>query len=237
MRTRPYCRLWVAARAYGCGAVTETREGHSVGVVAARIGLVVGGSVCLAVTPQFSLAYHSAYGFREGETANAWIKQVEWPTWVSGLDAISTYKRYGVIFGFALAVVVISLAVVVRSRKGKGKWERRGWRVAVGGVGAVAIGSLSEYGISEDLFDASNGFGLELLGFLLIMIGTPILGSALRREAGVGRIKSVGVALIGPIGVIGGLVINGHLPSGPAMPIIVAVMVVGITGLPDTDHA
>jgi hypothetical protein len=41
--------------------------------------------------------------------------------------------------------------VVVRSRKGKGKWERRGWWIAVGGLGAVAIGSLSEYGISEDL--------------------------------------------------------------------------------------
>lgn len=204
--------------------------------MAARIGLVVGGSVCLAVTPQFALAYHRAYGFWEGETPNAWIKQVEWPTWVSGLDAISTYKRYGVIFGFALAVVVICLGVVVRSRKGKGKWEQRGWRVTVGGLGAIAIGSLSEYGIPEDLFDAGNGFGLELLGFLLVMIGTPILGWAVRREAGVGLIKAIGIALIGPVGVIGGAAINGHLPGGPAMPIIVTAMIIGITGLPDTDR-
>jgi hypothetical protein len=216
--------------------MTQSSENPAARVVTARVGVVVGGLVCVTVTPQFALAYFRSYGFREGEIANAWIRQVDWPTWVSGLDAIATYKRYGVIFGFALAVVVFSLAVVVHSRKGKGKWERRGWRVAVGGLGAVAIGSLSEYGISEDLFDAGNGFGLELLGFLLIMIGTPILGLALSREAGVGRIKAVGIALIGPIGVIGGLVINGHLPSGPAMPIIVAAMVVGITGLPDTDR-
>ncbi len=101
----------------------------------------------------------------------------------------------------------------------------------------MAIGSLSEYGISEDLFDPSNGFGLELLGFLLIMIGTPILGRALHKEAGLGRIKAIGIALIGPIGVVAGLAINGHLPSGPAMPIIVTAMIIGITGLPDTDHA
>jgi hypothetical protein len=200
----------------------------------ARIGLVVAGLVCLAVTPQFALAFQRAYGAREGETVNGWIKQVDWPTWVSGLDAISTYKRYGVIFGFALAVVVISLAVVVRSRTGKGKWERRGWWVTVGGLGAVAVGSLSEYGIPEDLFDSSNGFGLELLGFLLIMIGTPILGWAVRREAGVGLIKAIGIALIGPVGVVAGLAINGHLPGGPAMPLIVTAMIIGLTGLPDT---
>jgi hypothetical protein len=126
---------------------------------------------------------------------------------------------------------------VVRSRKGKGKWERRGWRVSVGGLGAVAIGSLSEYGIPKDLFDPGNGFGLELLGFLFIMIGNPILGWAVRREAGVGLTKAIGIALIGPVGVIGGAAINGHLPGGPAMPIIVTAMIIGITGLPDTDHA
>lgn len=215
----------------------QTSEKQAAGVLAARVGLVVGGLVCLAVTPQFALAYQRAYGTREGEAVNYWIKQVEWPTWVSGLDAIATYKRYGIIFGFALAVVVFCLAVVVRSRTGKGKWERRGWRVAVGGLGAVAIGSLSEYGISEDLFDPSNGFGLELLGFLLIMIGTPILGRALHNEAGLGRIKAIGIALIGPIGVVAGLAINGHLPGGPAMPIIVTAMIIGITGLPNTTHA
>jgi uncharacterized membrane protein len=216
--------------------MTQTRETQAAGVLAARIGLVVGGLVCLAVTPQFALAYFRAYGAAEGEIANGWIEQVDWPTWVSGLNAISTYKRYGVIFGFALAVVVISLGVVVRSRKGKGNWERRGWRVAVGGLGTVATGSLVEYGISEDVFfDSTNGFALELIGFLLIMIGTPILGWALRREAGVGRMKAIGVALIGPVGVVAGVAINGHLPGGPAMPIIVTAMIVGITGLPDAD--
>ena len=216
--------------------MSRTRDKQAAGVLVARIGLVAGGLVCLAVTPQFALAYFRAYGAREGETPNDWITQVEWPAWVSGLDAIATYKRYGIIFGFALAVVVFCLAVVVRSRKGKGKWERRGWWVSIGGLGAVAIGSLSEYGISEDLFDPSNGFGLELLGFLLIMIGTPMLGRALGKEAGVGSIKSIGIALIGPIGVIGGAAINGHIPGGPAMPIIITAMIIGITGLPDTNR-
>jgi hypothetical protein len=177
-----------------------------------------------------------AYGAREGETVNGWLTQVQWPSWVSGLDAVSTYNRYGVIFGLALSVVVFCLAVVVRSRRGKGKRERRGWWMTVGGLGAVAVGSLSEYGIPEAMFDPSNGFGLELLGFLFVMIGTPVLGWAVRSEAGVGRLQAIGIAIIGPVGVLVGLAVNGHLPSGPAMPLIVAAMVVGITGLPDTDR-
>jgi hypothetical protein len=187
--------------------------------VAARIGLVVGGSVCLSLTLPWALAYQRAYGAGQGESINAWIEQFEWLSWISGLDAISTYERYGAMFGFALAVVAFSLAVVVRSRKGKGKgrWERRGWLVIIGGLGVEAVGSMSDE------------FGLQLVGLLLIMIGTPILGWAVRREAGVGLIQAIGIALIGPLGVIVGTVINGHIPGDPATPFIIAAMIIGIT--------
>jgi uncharacterized membrane protein len=215
-------------------AVTQIRQDRAFGVVAARIGLVVSGLVCLVLTPPLALAYQRAYGAGQGETVDGWIKQVEWPTWVAGLDAVSTYNRYGVMFGIALAVVVVCLAVVVRSRTGKGKWERRGWWLTVGGLGAVAAGSLSEYGIPEDLFDSSSGFALSMLGFLLIMIGTPVLAWAVRREVGVRLFKAIGIALIGPLGVIFGTAVNGHLPGGPATPLIITAMIIGITGLPDT---
>ena len=53
--------------------MTQTREKQAAGVLAARFGMVVGGIVCLAVTPQFALAYFRAYGAAEGEIANGWI--------------------------------------------------------------------------------------------------------------------------------------------------------------------
>jgi hypothetical protein len=174
------------------------------------------------LTLPWALAYQKAYGAGQGESINAWIKQFEWLSWVSGLDAISTYERYGAMFGLALGVVAFCLAVVVRSRKGKGRWERRGWLVTISGLAAEAVGSMSDE------------FGLQLLGLLLIMIGTPILGWAVRREAGVGLIQAIGIALIGPLGIIVGTVVNGHIPGGPATPIIIAGMIIGITGLPDT---
>jgi uncharacterized membrane protein len=94
--------------------------------------------------------------------------------------------------------------------------------VTIGGLGVEAVGSMSDE------------WGFELLGLLLIVIGTPILGWALRREAGVGLVQAIGIALIGPLGVVVGTAINGHIPGGPATPIIIAAMIIGITGLPDT---
>jgi len=215
--------------------VADLRERRSLGVVAARIGLIVGGLTCLVVTPSFASAYYLAYGRGEGESPPPdWLAGIGWPSWFGGADAVSTYNSYGVVFGFALMIVVISLGVVVSARKGKGPWESRAWRLIVGGLGAVAVGSLMEYGIPEDLFDPGYGFGLELAGFLIIAVGTVVLGWAVHREAGVGTIPSTGIALVGPVGIFAGTAIVGHLPSGPASLVILAAIIIGVVGLPDT---
>ncbi len=74
------------------------------------------------------------------------------------------------------------------------------------------------------------GFALAVVA----MIGTPILASAVRRDAGVGSIQAIGVALIGPHGIVVGTVVNVHIPGSPATPIIIAATIFGITGLPET---
>ena len=173
----------------------SAQESHR-GLVVARFGLVVGGLVCLLVTPQFANAYYFAYGRGGGETPPpSWISGIDWPSWFSGSDNVSAYNGYGVVFGFGLLVVAVSFGVVVRGRKGKGPWERRAWWMVVGGLGAVAVGSLIEYGIPEDVFfDSSNGFALELIGFLVVALGTVLLGWAVHRERGVSGVAATGGA-------------------------------------------
>ena len=211
------------------------RERRSVEVVAARIGLVVGGLTSLVVTPSFASAYYSAYGRGGGESQPPdWLAGIGWPSWFAGADAVSTYNSYGVVFGFALMTVVISLGVVVTAREGKGRWESRGWWLIIGGLSAVAVGSLMEYGIPEDVFDPGYGFLLELAGFVIIAIGTVVLGLAVHREAGVATIPSIGIALVGPVGIVAGTAIVGHLPSGPASLLMFAAIIIGAIGLPDT---
>ncbi len=86
------------------------------------------------------------------------------------------------------------------------------------------------------MFDAGYGFGLELLGFLSIGIGTIVLGLAIRRESAAGRVESTAVALVGPVGIVAGTAITGHLPSGPALLLIATAIVIGVTGIPQASR-
>lgn len=212
----------------------EIERGARVGV--ARLALVVAGTTCLAVTPSFALAYFAAYGLSIGESPPPWLSGSDWLTWSLGSDPVSSYNRHGVLFGMALFVVVAALTRLVSARKNKGPRELRGCWLTVGGLGAVATGSLLEYGVPESVFDAGYGFGLELLGFLSIGIGTIVLGLAIRRESAAGRVESTAVALVGPVGVVAGTAITGHLPSGPALLLIATAIVIGVTGIPQASR-
>jgi hypothetical protein len=218
------------------GVVGNSGEYRPAVNMAARVGVVLGGMVCLAITPAFASAYYVAYGRSEGESAP--------PDWLSSLDSpwfsagpIATYKRHGIVFGLALLVVVVSLALVVRPRHGKGRLEQRAWLMIIAGLGAVALGSLSEYGIPEDVVDPSNGFGLELLGFLVVAAGSVTLGWADHREHNSGAIRSVGVALFGLVAIVAGTALIEHLPSGPASILIVASVVIAATGYRATSRS
>lgn len=196
-----------------------------------RIGLVGGGLVCLLATPWFALAYSSAYGVSAGEAPPPWADWFDWPTLITADTSVSVYNLYGIIFGVALAVVVVSLAVAVRREVAAGTATRRAWRVITAGLGAVAVGSILEYGFG-DYLDPTWGFLLENLGFLTVIIGTVLLAVPLKRENRVGLAAGIVVAVSGLVGMAVGLVLIGHLPSGPALIPILVCVVIGFTGIP-----
>jgi hypothetical protein len=189
-----------------------------------RVGLVVGGVICLVVTPFLALAYYPAFG-SYGETPPPWADWISWPTPITG-DAVSVYNGYGTIYGLALVVVVVSLAVLVRNSTALGTETRGSLIVLVGGLGAVAVGSVLEYGL-----EFLPGFGLEILGFLVLIGGMVLLGMTLRREFRLAQWKSVVVSLSGFVAVLVGTGLVGHLPSGPALLFVVACVAVGFMGL------
>ena len=78
-----------------------------------------------------------------------------------------------------------------------------------------------------------DAYVVTLTGFLIVGIATPTLGWALHREVGLSRLKSLGIADLGPASVIIGSGFVGHIPSGTASILLIAAIVFGITGLPD----
>jgi hypothetical protein len=190
-----------------------------------RTGLVVGGAACLLVTPFLALAYYPAFG-SAGEAPPPWADWVAWPELVGG-DAVAAYNAYGTVFGVALLVVTVSLASLIRASTTPGSSVRSSWNIVAGGLGAVAIGSILEYG-----FEILPGFLLELTGFLVLIAGATTLGSSLRKEAGAGRRESLLVGASGFAAVAVGAGLVGHLPSGPALVPVGICAVIGLTGLP-----
>jgi hypothetical protein len=202
----------------------------------ARGGLIVGGLLALLVTPPFALAYLPAYGTQNGEAASPWLNPLREPLQEVGLfggDPVATYTRYGKAFGAALLLVTVSLAIVVRSRHRKGPQQTRAWVVLMTGLGVLTLGTCGDYALEQGSFWAGNGFGLELVGLLILAVATPLLGWALRLETGLSRPRSLAVALIGPASLILGSMLTAHIPSGPASLFLVAAVFVGFGGLPD----
>ncbi len=109
----------------------------------------------------------------------------------------------------------------------EGSSFRRTWSVAVGGLAAVAVGAILEYG-----FEVLPRFVLELVGFPILIVGMFMLGVSLRSEGGAGLGKVALMGLSGLVAVIIGGASVGHLPSVPALIPVAACVVIGFTGLP-----
>ncbi len=179
--------------------------------------------------------FYPAYGSEFGEPLPPWSEFVDWPVLFPGSDPVDTYNRHGIVFASALLVVVLSLAVLLRTIHPERVQTRRSGWVIVGGLGAVAVGSFLEYGF-EKYLDASFGFLLELLGFLAVIIGMIRLGMSLRREAGLGIPAATAIGASGFVGIIIGIGLVGHLPSGPALIPMLTAVVIGFSGLPAAAH-
>ena len=187
------------------------------------------------VTPWFALAYFPAYGTSVGESPPPWADWFDWPTLIAADTSVDAYNRYGIVFGVALAVVAVSLAVAVSRQVDAGTGARNAWKVITAGLGAVAVGSILEYGFDAFL-DPTWGFFLENLGFLTMIVGTVMLGVSLKREHGIGVAAASVVAASGVVAVVLGLLLAGHLPSGPALIPILACIVIGWTRIPFSER-
>jgi hypothetical protein len=203
-------------------------------VTIARAALVVGGLVGLVLTPTFASAYFAAYGINEGESPPGWLDDLAWASWEPSPGAVSDYERLGVAFGLSVLATAVALYMIVGGGCRTGRRERAAWALVYGGLGVVAVGSLGEYGIGGDSFAVAVGFVMEGLGFLVVVVGAARLGWALRTNGAAGLNASIAIGVGVPLGMVAGLFLVGHAPSGPAALLFVGAVAIGLAGLPAT---
>ncbi len=137
-------------------------------LVPARLGVVVGALVGLALTLPFALAFQEAYG--SGGAAGLVPGGVSPWLFEHGLlggDAKAVYDRYGVAYLVALGLVTASLLALARPIRGAR-------RVVLVGLVVLCLGIFGDYAVPNDVI-GGVGFFLEGVGFLVVVVGVGLV--------------------------------------------------------------
>jgi len=198
-----------------------------------RIGIAAGALVCILLTPGFVLSHFEAYRNAEGAEAPPWLVSLNWPEVFSGSDAFATDDAYGVAWGLTLAAIVAMLVLLFRKVPPQTTRVRRGWTILIAGFGAVAVGALIDYGISDDTHSGGVGFVLELAGFATIAVAAVVLVGAARREASLDMRTTGALGLLGIGSVAVAALAFVQIPSGLAFVPLIALAVSVLRGHPN----
>ena len=182
------------------------------GLALARLGVVFGALVGLALTLPFALAFQEAYG--SGGAAGLVPGGVSPWLFEHGLlggDSKAAYDRYGVAYLVALGLVTASLFVLARPIR-EGRW------VVLVGLVVLCLGIFGDYAVPNDIV-GGIGFMLEGIGFLVVAVG---VGLVVRWRAG--ALVGAGAALATLACMVAGGALTGHIPGGPGLTILVGAL-------------
>lgn len=189
----------------------------------AGFSAIVGGLLAGVLTVPFASAYYRAYPF-EDESPPRWLASLE-PELGSLLTFGSpetVYALYGRTFD---VVYLLFLPAVVGvhhlHRESGGRLENWGFRVLVAGLVAAFLG------VAGDYWANGAGFPLELLGLLIMAIGTTLYGVATLGSGVLPRWSSWFLVAAGPGAIAGGALVS-HVPSGPTLLFALSWLAVGV---------
>jgi hypothetical protein len=187
----------------------------------AGLAAVVGGVLAILLTPPFASAYFAAYpGFEVPPFWIAWLRPALAP-WLTFAPPITVYNLYGRVYEIVYLLFLPAAFGVHRLHRGTaGRAEKWGFAM-------VVVGLLTSFiGVAGDYWADGAGFVIELLGLLILSIGTAVYGVGLLRGGVVPRWCGwLLVSCLPAVFIIFPLI--GHIPSGPTLPIAVAWLMVG----------
>ena len=96
------------------------------------------------------------------------------------------------------------------------------------GFGLATLGVFGDYSGNDQV--GNLGFGFELIGFIVVAIGSFMLGISLWREEN-RPLAGIAVGLVGPMSLTAGSALVGHIPSGTASLLMIAGLAIAAFGL------
>ena len=182
---------------------------------------MVGGVIAVALTLPFAAAYFQAYpGY---DAPPFWLSAVR-----SGLEPLFTfdtrvtvYNTYGRIFDLVYLLILPGV-VGLHSLQ-----QKASSRFGIWAVGVLVIGLVTSFvGVAGDYWADGAGWGVELAGLLILLVGTTLFGIATKRAKQIPAWSAWLLIIAGPGAIVAtGLI--GHIPSGPTFLFACAWVVLG----------
>jgi hypothetical protein len=170
---------------------------------------MLGGVFAVVLTLPFAAAYFGAYpGF---DIPPFWLSAVRsrFDPLLTFASPVAVYNTYGRIFEFVYLLILPGVVSVhVLQQEASDHFER--WAVGVLVTGLV----MSFIGVAGDYWADGMGWGIELLGLLVLLVGTTLFGIASLRTKRIPTWSAWLLIISGPGAIVATWLI-GHIPSGP----------------------
>jgi hypothetical protein len=169
----------------------------------------------------FAAAYFHAY---EGVDAH--------PFWLAPMERAlapllefasppAVYETYGRIYAVVFVLYLPATIALHRLRSGRSsRLESVGFALVVGALVITAIG------VAGDYWADGAGYTLELIGLLVLAVGSSVWGLGVRLVNAAPEWWTWLLIAVGPLAVAF-LFVFGHLPSGPGLPVAGAWLLLG----------
>jgi hypothetical protein len=182
---------------------------------------MVGGMLTVILTFPFAAAYFHAYG--GVDVPPLWLPAVRssFDPLLTFASPVAVYTTYGRVFEFVYLLIlpgVVGLHALQRqANNGFEKW----------GCGILIIGLVMSFiGVAGDYWADGAGWGIELLGLLVLLIGTTLFGITSVRAKRIPPWSAGLLIVAGPVA-LGATWLIGHIPSGPTFLFAAAWVVLG----------
>lgn len=182
---------------------------------------ILGGCLALLLTMPFAVAFFLAYpGFNEHPIWFPAVLAVVTP-YLDFAEPMQVYATYGRIYNIVYLLWLPATVAAHRlARAEPTRAERFGFWLTVTGLAATFVG------VAGDYWADGIGYPLELLGLLALAVGCTVFGIGLRRAAAVPAWSAWLFVACTPA-LIPTVLLVGHIPSGPTLPVAVAYIGLG----------
>ena len=189
----------------------------------AGLAAVAGGVIAIVLTVPFSIAFALAYPEEPGPPDYLTSLAPELGSLLTFAAPNPVYELYGRAFDLVYLLFLPAVFAVHRLHHDVADAsEVRAFRILAAGLVIAFVGVAGDYWLN------GLGFPVEVLGLLVMIVGTTLFGLATLRGSVLPRWSALLMVAGGLPGAVAGSVLTGHVPTGPTLFFAVAWLAVGI---------